>query len=40
MSLMSLKIIGREACLWAKGPSRLSKDLRPKDLYTFKGKKS
>jgi hypothetical protein len=24
------KVIGREACLWIKGPSGLSKDPRPK----------
>jgi len=30
MSPTSLKVIGTEACLQAKGPSRLSKDLRPK----------
>jgi len=30
MSWMPLKIIGGEACLWAKGPSKLSKDPGPK----------
>jgi hypothetical protein len=30
MNLMPSKIIGREACLWAKNPSKLSKDFGPK----------
>jgi len=30
MNPMPPRIIGREACLWAKGLSRLSKDLGPK----------
>jgi hypothetical protein len=30
MSSTPLKIIRREACLWTKGPSRLSKDPEPK----------
>jgi len=30
MNLMSPKIIGREVCLWVRGPSGISKDLRPK----------
>jgi len=29
MSLTSLKVIGREVCLRAKGPFGLSKDLEP-----------
>jgi hypothetical protein len=29
MNPMPLKVIWRKACLWAKNPSRLSKDLRP-----------
>jgi hypothetical protein len=30
MNLTPLKVIGKEACLQAKGPFGLSKDLRPK----------
>ncbi len=30
MSPMPPKVIGRETCLWARSPSRLSKDPRPK----------
>jgi len=30
MSLMPLKVIEREVCLWARVLSRLSKDLGPK----------
>jgi len=30
MNPMPSKVIGKEACLWAKGPSKLSKDLGPK----------
>jgi hypothetical protein len=30
MNLMPPKAIGREACLWVKGPCGLSKDPRPK----------
>jgi hypothetical protein len=32
MNSMPPKIIGKEACLWAKGPLRLSKDLKPKSI--------
>jgi hypothetical protein len=31
MSLTPLKVIGKEACLQVKGPSRLLKDPRPKN---------
>jgi hypothetical protein len=30
MNLMSPKVIGRKACLWAKVPLKLSKDREPK----------
>jgi hypothetical protein len=30
LSSMPLKVIEREACLWARGPFGLSKDLGPK----------
>jgi len=30
MNLMPPRVIGREACLWAKGFPKLSKDLGPK----------
>jgi hypothetical protein len=30
MNLMSPNVIRKEACSWAKGPSRLSKDPKPK----------
>jgi hypothetical protein len=30
MSPMPPKVVGREACLWVKGPFELSKDIEPK----------
>jgi hypothetical protein len=40
MSAMPPKVIGREACLRAKGPPRLSKDFEPKGTQTFEEGKS
>jgi len=30
MNPMPPKVVGRKACLWAKGPFGLSKDIEPK----------
>jgi hypothetical protein len=30
MNLMPSKIIGREACIWARGHSKLTRDFGPK----------
>ncbi len=35
MSSTPLKVIGGEVCLWAKGPSGLSKELGPKGVQFF-----
>jgi hypothetical protein len=34
------KIIEKEACLQAKGPSKLSKDLRPKGIHTLERRRN
>jgi hypothetical protein len=39
MNPMSLKVIGREACSWAKGLLGLSKTLDPRGIQTFEGER-
>ncbi len=40
MCPMPPKVIGKEACLWARSPLGLSKDLGPKRRPNIEGRKS